>query len=59
MKSKQAIDNHVDSRVSVMHPCTLAVAVAICFDRELLEMELEAVGIRLNKRRPNIYFKVS
>ncbi|KAI0239842.1 Developmentally-regulated GTP-binding protein 2 [Lamellibrachia satsuma] len=26
--------------------------------RELLEMELEAVGIRLNKRRPNIYFKM-
>ncbi|XP_055955156.1 developmentally-regulated GTP-binding protein 2 [Patella vulgata] len=25
--------------------------------RELLEKELEAVGIRLNKRRPNIYFK--
>lgn len=25
--------------------------------RELLEMELEAVGIRLNTRRPNIYFK--
>ena len=27
--------------------------------RELLELELEAVGIRLNKRRPNIYFKVT
>ncbi|RKP22233.1 hypothetical protein SYNPS1DRAFT_20306 [Syncephalis pseudoplumigaleata] len=26
--------------------------------RELLEKELEAVGIRLNKRPPNIYFKV-
>ena len=26
--------------------------------RELLEKELESVGIRLNKRRPNIYFKV-
>ncbi|XP_074647054.1 developmentally-regulated GTP-binding protein 2-like [Tubulanus polymorphus] len=26
--------------------------------RELLEKELEAVGIRLNKRRPNIYFKI-
>lgn len=25
--------------------------------RELLERELEAVGIRLNKERPNIYFK--
>ncbi|RWS23607.1 developmentally-regulated GTP-binding protein 2-like protein [Leptotrombidium deliense] len=25
--------------------------------RELLEKELESVGIRLNKRRPNIYFK--
>lgn len=25
--------------------------------RELLETELEAVGIRLNKQRPNIYFK--
>jgi len=25
--------------------------------RELLEMELEAVGIRLNARKPNIYFK--
>lgn len=27
--------------------------------RQLLEKELESVGIRLNKRRPNIYFKVS
>ncbi|KAJ3253448.1 Developmentally-regulated GTP-binding protein 2 [Boothiomyces macroporosus] len=26
--------------------------------RELLEMELEAVGIRINTKRPNIYFKV-
>lgn len=26
--------------------------------RDLLEKELESVGIRLNKRRPNIYFKV-
>lgn len=26
--------------------------------RELLERELESVGIRLNKRKPNIYFKV-
>ncbi|KAJ3361954.1 developmentally-regulated GTP-binding protein 2 [Allomyces macrogynus ATCC 38327] len=26
--------------------------------RELLERELEAVGIRVNKRRPNVYFKV-
>lgn len=25
--------------------------------RHLLEQELESVGIRLNKRRPNIYFK--
>ncbi len=25
--------------------------------RKLLEAELEAVGIRLNKRKPNIYFK--
>lgn len=25
--------------------------------RDLLEMELESVGIRLNKRKPNIYFK--
>lgn len=25
--------------------------------RLLLEKELEAVGIRLNKRKPNIYFK--
>ena len=27
--------------------------------RDLLEKELESVGIRLNKRRPNLYFKVS
>lgn len=27
--------------------------------RELLEKELESVGIRLNKKKPNIYFKVS
>ena len=26
--------------------------------RRLLEKELESVGIRLNKRSPNIYFKV-
>lgn len=26
--------------------------------RDLLEKELESVGIRLNKRKPNIYFKV-
>lgn len=26
--------------------------------RELLEKELESVGIRLNKQKPNIYFKV-
>lgn len=26
--------------------------------RELLERELESVGIRLNKQKPNIYFKV-
>jgi len=26
--------------------------------RELLEAELEAVGIRLNTKRPNVYFKV-
>lgn len=27
--------------------------------RQLLERELESVGIRLNKTKPNIYFKVS
>ena len=27
--------------------------------RRLLEKELESVGIRLNKKPPNIYFKVS
>lgn len=27
--------------------------------RSLLEKELESVGIRLNKEKPNIYFKVS
>jgi ribosome-interacting GTPase 1 len=26
--------------------------------RRLLEIELEAVGIRLNTQRPNVYFKV-
>lgn len=26
--------------------------------KELLEAELEAVGIRLNTQRPNVYFKV-
>lgn len=26
--------------------------------RQLLEKELESVGIRLNKRKPNIYFKI-
>lgn len=28
------------------------------FYRELLEKELESVGIRLNRTKPNIYFKV-
>ena len=28
------------------------------FLREILENELESVGIRLNKRKPEIYFKV-
>lgn len=27
--------------------------------RQLLEKELESVGIRLNKKPPNIYFKVT
>lgn len=27
--------------------------------RDLLEKELESVGIRLNKKKPNIYYKVS
>ncbi|KAJ8967381.1 hypothetical protein NQ317_018524 [Molorchus minor] len=27
--------------------------------RHLLEKELESVGIRLNKQKPNIYFKVN
>ncbi len=27
--------------------------------RELLEKELESVGIRLNRKKPNIYFKVN
>lgn len=27
--------------------------------KELLEKELESVGIRLNKKKPNIYFKVN
>ena len=26
--------------------------------KDLLEKELEAVGIRLNKQKPDIYFKV-
>jgi uncharacterized protein len=26
--------------------------------KELLERELEAVGIRVNRQKPNIYFKV-
>lgn len=26
--------------------------------RTLLEKELESVGIRLNRKKPNIYFKV-
>lgn len=30
-----------------------------CPCRALLEKELESVGIRLNKSKPNIYFKVS
>lgn len=31
----------------------------VFFCRELLEKELESVGIRLNRTKPNIYFKVS
>ena len=41
------------------------MCLSLCFysgkgeiQKKLLELELEAVGIRLNKRRPNIYFKV-
>jgi hypothetical protein len=30
----------------------------IFFSREILEEELESVGIRLNRRKPDIYFKV-
>lgn len=33
--------------------------ITLSFDsRQLLEKELETVGIRLNKEKPNIYFKV-
>lgn len=32
--------------------------IAVLFHRELLEKELETVGIRLNRPKPNIYFKV-
>ena len=35
----------------------VCVCVCLCC-RELLTKELEAVGIRLNRRKPNIYFKV-
>ena len=38
-------------------PCTYLSSVLLF--RGLLEKELEAMGIRLNKRAPNIYFKVS
>jgi len=33
--------------------------IVVLFFRELLEKELETVGIRLNRPKPNIYFKVS
>ena len=33
--------------------------ITVIIHRALLEKELEAVGIRLNKRPPDIYFKVS
>lgn len=36
----------------------LTGANAQCPRRALLEKELESVGIRLNKSKPNIYFKV-
>ena len=38
-----------------MYMQILRTVLLVC--RELLEAELEAVGIRLNKRKPNIYFK--
>lgn len=39
-------------------PLTFSMHVRICLDREILEDELETVGIRLNRRKPDIYFKV-
>ena len=41
----------------------VCMCVCVCsgkgeIQKELLEKELESVGIRLNKARPNIYFKV-
>lgn len=39
--------------IVVMISCFLVLS-----SRELLEKELESVGIRLNRNKPNIYFKV-
>ena len=38
---------------------TYQLLYLLSFHRTLLEKELESVGIRLNKRPPDIYFKVS
>ena len=42
----------------VLSTCSGLVFALLLF-RRLLERELESVGIRLNKRPPEIYFKVS
>ncbi len=45
--------------VHCLHYCSVCLTIVVLFFRELLEKELESVGIRLNCPKPNIYFKVS
>ncbi|KAJ8317877.1 hypothetical protein KUTeg_002968 [Tegillarca granosa] len=48
----------IESLVLAFWDCL--VSASVCYDyavRELLTEELESVGIRLNKKKPNIYFK--
>lgn len=47
----------MSSKISLA-PVLLNIPYCILSFRDLLEKELESVGIRLNRFKPNIYFKV-
>lgn len=65
MKEVSATDKKVSPLSQVIAVARTADLVMIMLDatksitqRRLLEAELEAVGIRLNTQKPNVYFKV-